>query len=86
MQDARHGNGHHAGQPDKLTDISQFYADNMGKRYAKHGALEATAEFSSTGMRAHADASATVFSVMKAVFALSGCPSQGNSNISRHVR
>lgn len=46
--------------------MSQFYADNMGKRYAKHGALEATAEFSSTGMRAHADACAIAYSVMKA--------------------
>lgn len=53
MQDARHGNGHHAGNPDQGPEVAKSRTERM-KHVVEHAVLEATAKFSSMGMRAHA--------------------------------
>lgn len=53
MQDARHGNGDHAGHPDQEPEVAQLRADSM-EHVVEHAPLEATAKLSSMGMRAHA--------------------------------
>lgn len=53
MQDTCHGNGDHAGHPDQEPEVTKSRTDSM-EHVVDHTALEATAKFSSMGMRAHA--------------------------------
>jgi hypothetical protein len=58
MQNARHGNGHHTGNPDQGPKVANSRKDSM-EHDVEHAALKVNVEFSSMGMKAHAGTNAT---------------------------